>query len=241
MKPLDLIREAMKKEFRSEDGETINLKLLPGLSESEIASFESGLPCPLPAEIRDLVRFCRGFDDLLESVNFTGMEGGFGLESIFPYGLSIAHDGFGNYWVVDLLPDSKQFGPIYFACHDAPVILFQSPSIEHFLIEIFKMFTHPFKSLVDDVHEDRIFDVWRKNPNVLSYEECIGSPDPHLSAFAKELDSSFQVVDLRNPRVGFGFSWGRYGPNTVVRRFGTEPIFAYQIRYGFLKRLFGAT
>lgn len=233
MTPLDLIRDAMNKEFRSEDGETLKLKLLPGLSESEIAAFESGLPCPLPPEIRDLIKFCRGFNDLLESISFTGMEGGFGLESIFPHGLSIAHDGYGNYWVVDLLPDSKNFGPIYFACHDAPVILFQSPSLEHFLTEIFKMFTPPFKSLIYDVHEDRIFDVWRKNSNVLSHDECFASSDPQLSAFAKELDSSYQVVDLRNPCVGFGFSWGRHGPKTVIRRFGMEPIFAYQIKHGF--------
>jgi hypothetical protein len=241
MTPLELMRDAINKEFRSEDGDSISLKLQPGLSESEIAKFESSLPCPLPQEIRDLVRFCRGFDDLLESVDFTGLEGGFGLESIFPYGLPMAHDGYGNYWVVDLLPESKSFGPIYFACHDAPVILFQSSTIENFLLELFKMFTPPFKSQIDDVHEDRIFEVWRKNPRVLSQEECLLSQDPQLSAFAKELDSTFQIVDLRSPSVGFGFSWGRYGPNTVVRRFGTEPIFAYQKKTGLLKKLFGAT
>lgn len=239
MTPLDLVREASTKEFRSEDGEPISLTLLPGLSDSEIAAFESSLPCPLPSGIRDLLSFCRGFDGLLESVDFAGLRDGFELPEVFPQGLPVAHDGYGNYWVVDLLPDSRSFGPIYFACHDAPVILFQSPTIEHFLLELFKLFTPPFKSLIDDVHEDRIFDVWRKNPGVLPHDRCIQSEDPQLASFARELDPSFQIVDLRNPRVGFGFSWGRYGPKTVLRRFGTQPVFAYQKRSGFLKRIFG--
>lgn len=241
MTPLELVREASKKDFRSEDGEPITLKLLPGLSDSEIAKFESSLPCPLPAEIRDLLGFCRGFDELLESVDFTGLHQGFELRSVFPHGLPIAHDGYGNYWVVDLSPDSRSFGPIYFACHDAPVILFQSPTMEHFLVELFKLFTSPIKSLIDDVHEDRIFEVWRKNPGVMSHDQCLQSQDPQLSTFARELDPSFQFVDLRNPRVGYGFSWGRYGPTTVLRRFGTQPIFAYQKKTGLLKRIFGAT
>lgn len=240
MTPLELVREATRKEFRSEDGDPVSLELRPGLSESELSRFESGLPCPLPPEMRELLRFSRGFDGLLESVDFTGVEGGFGLESIFPSALSIAHDGFGNYWVVDLLPESGSFGPIYFACHDPPVVLFQSPTIGHFLLELWKMFTPPHRSLIDDVHEDRIFEVWRKNPGVLSREECLRSPDPLLSAFAQELDPSFQIVDLRNPPVGFGFSWGRYGPKGVVRRFGTEPIFACQKKAGFMKKLFGS-
>lgn len=163
MTPLELVREVSKKGVRSEDGEPITLKLLPGLSESEIAKFESSLPCPPPTEIRDLLGFCRGFDELLESVDFTGLHQGFELRSVFPHGLPIAHDGYGNYWVVDLFSESRSFGPIYFACHDAPVILFQSPTMEHFLVELFKLFTPPFKSLIDDVHEDRIFEVWRKN------------------------------------------------------------------------------
>jgi hypothetical protein len=37
----------------------------------------------------------------LESMDFGGLPEGFGLEEIFPHALSVAHDGFGNYWVAD--------------------------------------------------------------------------------------------------------------------------------------------
>ncbi len=145
---------------------------------------------------------------------------------------------FGNFWVIDLLPTSKTWGPIYFACHDAPVILYQSPGLSHFLVELFKMSIPPRKSLVDDVHEDRLFDVWRKNPGVMSYDECIKSADAELKSFATQLGPSFQIIDMRTPEIGFGFSWGRYGAKTVVRRHGNIPIFAYQKRVGILERLF---
>ena len=116
------------------------------------------------------------------------------------------------------------------------------PSVrELFLKELFKLSEPPFASLVDDVHEDRLFDVWRANPGVKSYEECIGSGDDDLKTFAEELGPKFRVVDMRKPEIGFGFSWGRYGPNTVVRRYGMKPIFAYEQRRGFLSRLFGGS
>jgi hypothetical protein len=89
------------------------------------------------------------------------------------------------------------------------------------------------------VHEDRLFDVWRKNPGVQPYELAARSTDPALRAFAGTLDSTFEIIDLRNATPGFGFSWGRYGPNTVVRRFGELPIFAVQKRAGFWDRLLG--
>ena len=113
-------------------------------------------------------------------------------------------------------------------------------SLEHFLTELFKLDTPPHKSLVDDVHEDRLFEVWRRNPGVLSHADCLASGDQALSEFARELDESFQFIDLRNAEIGFGFSWGRYGPQTVVKRYGSLPVFAYQRKErGFIRRFFG--
>jgi hypothetical protein len=147
---------------------------------------------------------------------------------IFPRGIPIAADVFGNFWMVDLTPSSTDWAPIYFACHDAPIILYQSPSLEHFLTALLHADGTSEEDLIDGVHEDTLFEVWRENPGVLSQEECLRSADPELNAFARELDPSFQLIDMRNPAIGFGYSWGRYGPDTVVRRYGTIPLFAYR-------------
>lgn len=238
MNPIEVIKKAQTLKLIDEDEEDISIDLLPGLTDEEIKELESNLPCKIPNHIIVLLKFCRGFDGCIDVVDFTGQDMSFEFPEIFPNCMPIAHDGFGNYWIIDFNKNSIDWAPIYFCCHDAPVILYQSSSLSHFLDELFKMFIPPHKSEIDDVHEDRIANVWSKNPNVLSYEECISSSDAVLSDFAKELDDTFQFIDLRNAKIGDGFSWGRYGPNTVNRRYKDLPVFAYQKRKSFLKRIF---
>jgi SMI1 / KNR4 family (SUKH-1) len=233
MNPIEIIRDAQTRELIDEDDEPIKLELLPGLGDTEMEEFQRRLPCSLPEEIIALLRFARGFEGIgADVVNFTGRGMMIANEIVFPHGLPIASDGYGNFWVVDLSPESTKFGPIWFACHDAPVILYQSSDLADFLTELFKLCRPPHKSLVDDVHEDGIRNVWRSNPGVLLYEECRASSDEVLRDFAAGLDRSFQVIDLRDARPGDGFSWGRYGPRTVIKRYGLHPVFAYQKKAG---------
>ena len=131
---------------------------------------------------------------------------------------------------------------MFFACHDPPVILYQSPNIGDFLDEAFRMLMPPHASAVDDVHEDRLFNVWRDNPGTLDHSAALAG-DERLRAFATELDDRFTFVDLRSSPVGMGFSWGRHGPRTDVRRYGHEPLFAYappEKRPGIFRRLSGS-
>ena len=240
MNLIDIIKNAQSRELIGEDGDSMELDLLPGLDEGAISQFASSLPCELPEEIRELLRFCRGFEGVVpDLVDFSGQDLMFEHEIIFPHGVPIASDGFGNFWVVDLSPGSREFGPIWFACHDAPVILYQSSGLGEFLAELFKLCEPPHESLLDDVHEDRIREVWRTNPNVLSHQHCVDSTDPVLREFAGSLDPSFEIIDLRNASPGDGFSWGRYGPRTVIRRHRSYPVFAYQRKKGLQGRLFG--
>jgi hypothetical protein len=237
MTPLEIIRRAQAGKLIDEDGNVVTLELLPGLSNRDLQDFAEQVPCRIPLEIAELLGACRGFYGTVEQVDFTGSDLAFEFEAAFPYGLPIAADGFGNFWVVDLHPGTTTWGPIYFACHDAPVILYQAGSLEEFLDELFRMFEPPHHSLIDDVHEDRLARVWRTNPGVLSHEHCLRSEDPILSAFARELDESFQIIDLRRARPGDGFSWGRYGPRTQIQRFGTHAVFAYQKPKSTISRL----
>ena len=228
MTPLEIVRQAQADTLVDEDGHVVTWELLPGLSEAELLDFAGRVPCRVPPEIAELLGACSGFNGILEQVEFTGRDLMFAFEEVFPYGLPIAADGYGNFWVVDLHPSTTTWGPIYFACHDSPVILYQADSLKQFLIELFRKFEPPHHSLIDDVHEDRLAPVWRTNPGVLSHELCLRSEDQILYAFARELDESFQIIDLRRARPGDGFSWGRYGTNTRIERFGTHPVFAYQ-------------
>jgi hypothetical protein len=239
MTPLGIVRRAQASRLIDEDGHPVTLEFLPGLSRAEMRDFSRRVPCRVPGEITQLLGACGGIEGVIDQVDFAGRIAAFEFGAAFPDGLPLASDGFGNFWLVDLHPESAKWGPIYFVCHDAPVILYQSDTLEEFLIELFRMLEPPHDSLIDDVHEDRLTRVWRTNPGVLSYEHCLWSEDPVLSAFARELDDTFRVVDLRSARPGDGFSWGRYGPNTRIKRFRRYAVFAYQKPKGIVSRLLG--
>jgi cell wall assembly regulator SMI1 len=238
---IDEIRRAQAAELVDEDGNEVALELEPGLAEAEIDELEAEVGAPLPGELRRLLAFTAGIDGVLESVDFTGRSQDLGLEDIFPSGLPFAHDGYGNFWVLDLGPERTDTARIFFACHDAPVVLFQSPDLGHFLHETFRMYVPPHASLVDDVHEDRLFRVWRENPGEIDHAAALAA-DASLREFASGLDERFTFVDLREPEIGMGFSWGRHGPRTEVRRHGYELLFAYappEKKPGFFRRLRG--
>lgn len=242
--PIEEIARAQSTELVDEDGEPVALTVEPGLQAREIEALEERVGVALPDDLRVLLAHTAGIGGVLESIDFTGHSvGGFELSEIFPSAISIADDGFGNAWVLDLTPGERDAARVFFACHDAPVILYQSPSIGHFLHEVFRLYLPPHVSLVDDVHEDRLFDVWRNNPGVLTQSAALAGDDEALTEFAATLDEDFEMVDLRAAPIGMGFSWGRYGPRTVVQRHHDQRVFAYRrppARHRPLRRLFKA-
>lgn len=241
MSLVEIVQQASLLPLTTEDGKPAWLELAPPVSEEELLLLESEIPCALPDEVRELLRFSSGFGGgAIDLVDFTGERCSFEFESAFPHGLPIAADGMGNFWVVDLTRSSLTWGPIYFACHDPPVILYQSATIAEFLEDLFRLSEPPYESPVADVQRDHL-DVWRTNPGVREHAECLTSGDPELRSFADRLGPTFQFIDLRDASVGFGFSWGRYGTDTVVRRHGDLPIFAYEKKKWFLSRIFGGS
>lgn len=242
MNAIEHILAAQQTALRDQDDEPVSLTLLPPLPADQIDALARSAGQPLPEELRSLLSFSSGLDTSPFEIDFTGASMSYGGEDIFPHGLPIAGDGFGNFWVLDLTPATTQYAPVFFACHDAPVILYQSPDIASFLAELFRMNIPPHKSLIDDVHDDRLFDVWRKNPGVIAQTAAVDSADQVLREFALSLSEQFQLIDLRNASPGMGFSWGRYGPDTEIRRHGYELIFAYAKppkKKGMFSKLFG--
>ncbi len=227
MTAVDHIKAAQKADLVGRDGDPVVLELAPGLEAHEIDALEKEVGQPLPEELRSLLSFCSGIEGCLDGIDFTGRDMGFEHKEVFPNGLPIACDGFGNFWVLDITPQTTRAAPVFFACHDAPVVLYQSPDLASFLAEVFRMSTPPHESLVDDVHQDRLFQMWHKNPGVIDQSVAASSSDPALRAFAEALPEGFQIVDLRTASPGMGFSWGRYGPRTELRRHGYDRIFGY--------------
>lgn len=243
MTAVEHIQAAQKSGLVDENGKPVSLKLLPALSAGQIAALEAKIGHQLPAELKSLLAFCSGLDGTCFEASFIGWGElrPFEMEEVFPFGFPIATDGAGNHWVLDLTSETTEVAPIFFACHDAPVVLYQCSDLATFVAELLRMNIPPRESLLEDILNDIPFDVWRKNPGVITQPSAKASADPALRAFAESLDERFQIVDLRAAKPGMGFSWGRYGHKTELRRFGHERIFAYAkpIRTGFFSKLFG--
>jgi SMI1/KNR4 family protein SUKH-1 len=241
MDPLEAIRQAQASRLVDEDGREVELELAPALPPPDIERLAQEVGAPLPGELRALLERTTGIEGgPLQTIDFTGRSLSVGAADTFPTGLPIAGDGFGNFWILDLTSGEGETAPVFFLGHDPPVILYQSPDIGHFLHETFRMLVPPHVSAVDDVQKDRPFNVWRDNPGTLDHAAAAAG-DAQLAAFAAELGERFAFVDLRSPAVGMGFSWGRHGPRTVLRRHGHERLFAYapqEKRPGRLRRLF---
>jgi hypothetical protein len=72
-------------------------------------------------------------------VDVTGRGMDYEHRDVFPLGLPIAADGAGNFWVLDLTAREMAAAAVFFACHDPPIVLYQSPGLGHFLREVVKM------------------------------------------------------------------------------------------------------
>ena len=68
--------------------------------------------------------------------------------------------------------------------------------------------------------------IWRTNPHLQTAASLLESTDAVAQAFAMSLPPQALVIDLRHPQFGQGFSWGRFGPKTRIRRAGEDRIWA---------------
>jgi hypothetical protein len=236
----DTLQQLAGRRLVDEDGKVTVLELLPPATDAELRAFEAALPLPLPDEIRQALRVTTGLaNGPLESFSLLDLAG-FGLEEAFPHALSVAHDGYGNYWILDLLPTSSVWGPVFYACHDPPVIAYQAATLEDFLRDV--VTGEPRGGPVDRVHEEIVARLWREHPDLVPQPSAAAAPDPVLRDFARSQPETALIADLRQPRLGQGFAWGRFGPRTSIVRCGTERLWALvppTQKPGLLARLFG--
>lgn len=204
--------------YTNDDGEPRQLKLKPPLAEQEWKVLRGQLPCPIPADVEEALGFSRGLDNaehVSEGVDLSGLSiSGQYLEEFAPHALAIADDGCGNSWSLDLQPHSKGWGPVFFFCHDPPVLIYQFASVLEFLQQLERT---PQQSELGQACHNWRHRIWRDNPLVADHAWALGA-DAEMAIWAKELGPGWEFVDLRQPKPGDGVSWGRYGPDTELRR-----------------------
>jgi cell wall assembly regulator SMI1 len=235
----EVIESGLKESFNDAKGNAYQLHLKPGLPQSQLSELEERLAAPFPNEVGELLTF--NFQPFGE-VDFSAKEM-FGLEEILPLGLTIATDGSGNDWVVDIKKGTGEWGPVLFMSHDPPVAVIQAPDLAHFIEQVFESGRPERKSQLDSVSKAATSRIWSDDPYLLDLGASRISSDPVLAEFSKHLPETFRVADLRALEIGSGFAWGRNGPNTAIKRYGSELLFGVEVakNKSFFSRLLKRT
>jgi cell wall assembly regulator SMI1 len=205
----EVIESRLKESFQDAKGNAYQLHLKPGLPQSQLSELEERLAAPLPNEVRELLTFTSGFNfQPFGEVDFSAKEM-FGLEEILPLGLTIATDGSGNDWVVDIKKGTGEWGPVLFMSHDPPVAVIQAPDLARFIEQVFEIGRPERKSQLDSVTKAATRRIWSDDPYLLDLRASRMASDPALAEFSKQLPETFHVADL--PSFGNRL-WIRLGP-----------------------------
>ena len=194
----------------------------------------------IPADIVDLLRFARGIEfDVFDDIRFDSV-GQFGFDNIFPWSVQLAHDGLGNFWILDI--DSKgNWGNVFYVCHDPAVVVKHSGTLSEFIQHLDDYCRDENNSNIRVIPEKTVFEIWENNNGFSGLEECRNSHDPVLRTFALSLPGDFLIADLRNKPNKSGFAWGKPGPNIdKAVRCKDELIWGIEsrVKKGFLSKLF---
>lgn len=212
--------------------------LLPGLSAQELGQFRKQVGGSIPADIEELLVYSAGFEyKPVGTVRFVGHEG-FEFVAVFERSIPLLPDGCGNFWVVDISPESGAWKSVFYACHDPAVISIQAPDLSMFIAQVLAPNESNPKNALNYVRNEAVPRIWKADPWLISVHDARASRDPVVSSFAEQLPENFRVADLRSREIGSGFSWGLAGPSTEVRRARTELLFGVEEKApSFLKRI----
>jgi hypothetical protein len=211
------------------DGESETVALQPPASPARVAEIERELGFALPRELRDLLAETAGLE-LLESLDLAGAgPAPWPCDELFGPVLTLAGDGAGNFWVLELRPGTEVLGPVFFVCHDAPVLAYQSPDLATFVGDYLRFAAAPHDGPVGELVRGGIRRIAAQTCDV-PRAQLLASEDEVLRAFAESLEGEWFISDLRRARPGDGRPVGRFGPRTPLARAGQELVFAYGSR-----------
>jgi len=242
----ELIRQLNKltaDEFIDDEGEAYRAKLLPGLNAEELAALVTQMPiATLPPEVTELLCYSKGLlFGWLEEIRFDAFSD-FGRRGLFPACIELAHDGTGNYWVLDI-NKAGEWGAVFYVCHDPAVIIRQANNLLDFLGQVQEYGRFKSTSWFDEVYERLSFKIWKErktHTGLVEATTAVASSDDVLSVFAAQQLPEFLFGDLRAKSVTQGFAYDRFLQGEQIRKHELEPLWALvPLRKSWISKLFG--
>lgn len=239
MDNIAIIKKLKSSTFTDEDGETYTLDFKDGLTTEDIENLKPLFPNnTIDDELIEILKETRGWEDYgLDDIDFSSI-GQFGFTELCPNSVTLGHDGFGNHWVLDILNDGS-LGHVYYACHDPAVLVYYADNLNGFLSSLLEFHESPAQNYLNDIHNNVVYNIWKNNGlfiDKIDFEKANTS----YSSFLNQLEGNDWVIaDLRHAKNKTGFAWGKFGPNSEIKRHPKELIWGVKkSKKGFFKRLF---
>ncbi|WP_131555141.1 SMI1/KNR4 family protein [Sphingobacterium deserti] len=240
MTNLKIINTLKTASFTDEDGENYTLDFLDPLSEAEIQELRESFPKKrIAAELLEIFQVTRGWDSAAFNMVYFNSIDEFGFWELSPHSITLGHDGFGNYWVLDI-DNNGDLGKVFFACHDPAVFMVHSQNLNEYLRHLLDFHENPIENYVNNFQINTVPEVWQHNTNCTPKTDFLHIK-PQFRDFLNEFEGDEWIIaDLTSGENGVGFAWGKFGPNQLVQRHPTDLIWVLKNRKkGFLGRLFG--
>ena len=241
MNNIAILKKLKSSTFTDEDGETYTLDFKDGLTASEIEKLKPLFPNhTIDNELIDVLKETRGWEDYgLDDIDFSSI-GQFGFTELCPFSVTLGHDGFGNHWVLDILNDGS-LGHVYYACHDPAVFIRYADNLNDFLSSLLEFHESPTENYLNDIHDKVVYDIWENGGQLFDKIDFEKANTSYFPFFNQLEGNDWAIADLRNAKNKTGFAWGKFGPNSEIKRHPRELIWAIKkSKKGFFKRLFGS-
>ncbi|WP_178985615.1 SMI1/KNR4 family protein [Winogradskyella helgolandensis] len=240
MKNIEIIKKLKSSAFTDEDGENYTLDFKPGLTTEDIEKLKLLFPNnTIDNELIEILKETRGWEDYgLDDIDFSSI-GQFGFTELCPHSVTLGHDGFGNHWVLDISNDGS-LGHVYYACHDPAVFIRYADDLNGFLSSLLEFHESPAQNYLNDIHDNIVYDIWENNGLFVDKIDFEKGNTSYFSFLNQLEDNDWVIADLRNAKNKTGFAWGKFGPNSEIKRHPKELIWGIKkSKKGFFKRLFG--
>lgn len=239
MKNIEIIKKLKKSTFTNEDGENYTLDFQDGLTDSEIEKLAQSFPSKIiDSEIKEILKETRGWSGYgMEQVDFSSI-GQFGLNEISPNSISLGNDGWGNYWILDILNDGS-LGNVFYACHDPFVLIKYSDNLNEFLNTLIEFYESPSENYLNEIYNNVVFEIWENDGKITEKEDFIRENIEYSDFLSEFNGNDWVIADLRYAKNKDGFAWGKFGPNNLTKRHPKELIWVIKKKKkGFWERIF---
>ncbi|GHE23252.1 SMI1/KNR4 family protein [Sphingobacterium griseoflavum] len=239
MTNLEIIHTLKTSSFIDENGERYALEFHEKLTDEEIEELRKSFPNRhIDDELAAILRITRGWDSVAFKMVYFDSINEFGFWELSPNSITLGHDGFGNYWVLDIDNEGK-LGKVFFACHDPAVFIVHSQNLNEYLQHLLDFHQHPTDNYITNFQINTVSQIWERQNAFLPKAEFIKKNPKHTTFLTTFEGEDWTIADLSSGENGIGFAWGKFRPSQLAQRHPNELIWVLKNRRrNFFARLF---